>query len=270
MTDTPKSESPLFEAKAFDEPSIFTPESLLENARKQKELPERSVPDVCVLDPDGDIVRQLVKVGDARKDSTWPGYHTDLYRFHRDGEEFGIVGCAVGAPFAVLVAEQLFASGCQFLVSVTSSGQIIPKENPPYFVLIEQALRDDGTSHHYSSSDRYATLDADLRDRVSAACRSVSRPVYTGATWTTDAPFRETQAAIDRARSEGILAVEMEAAALYMLASEQGYPIVCFAFVTNEMGQGDAEFEKGEADGSKAALEVVDVATSAWRERNSK
>ncbi|MBX0298338.1 nucleoside phosphorylase [Haloarcula nitratireducens] len=265
MTDTPKSESPLFESKAFDEPSIFTPESLLENARNQKELPERSVPDVCVLDPDGDIVRQLVEAGDARKDPTWPGYHTDLYRFRRNGDEFGIVGCAVGAPFAVLIAEQLFASGCQFLVSVTSSGQIIPKDDPPYFVLIERALRDEGTSHHYSPSARFATLDADLRDRVSAACRSVSRPVYTGTTWTTDAPFRETQAAIDRARSEEILAVEMEAAALYTLASERGYPIVCFAFVTNEMGQGDAEFEKGEADGSKAALEVVDAAASIWR-----
>lgn len=152
MTDTPNSESPLFEAKSFDDPSVFTPQSLVENARQQKELPEQSVPEVCILDPDGDVVRQLVRSKYARKDSSWPGYHTDLYRFRRNGEEFGIVGCAVGAPFAVLVAEQLFASGCQFLVSVTSSGQIIPKDDPPYFVLIEQALRDEGTSHHLPAS----------------------------------------------------------------------------------------------------------------------
>jgi len=264
MTDSDdRGSSPLLGAKRFGDPSVFTPESLLTEARRQKDLPDNDVPDVCVLDPDGDIVRHLVSVGRAEKDGTWPGYHTDLYRFSLDGEEVGIVGCAVGAPFAVLVAEQLFASGCQFLVSVTSSGRIVPKDNPPYFVLIDRALRDEGTSHHYGAPDRYAMLAPDLRDRVEAACRSVSRPVYTGATWTTDAPFRETEAAIERAREEEILAVEMEAAALYTFAAERDRPVVCFAYVTNEMGRGDGEFEKGDANGSTAALEIVDAAIAA-------
>ena len=148
---------------------------------------------------------------------------------------------------------------------MTSSGQIGPRDDPPYFVLVDRALRDEGTSYHYSTLERYATLDADLRDRVSAACRSASRPVYTGATWTTDAPFRETESAIERARSEGILAVEMEAAALYAFASERDQPVVCFAYVTNEMGQGDSEFEKGDADGTTAALEVIEAAITAWK-----
>mgnify|MGYP000465144896 FL=1 len=247
MTDPSDSDaSPLFEAKAFDEPSVFAPEALMENARRQKDLPERSVPDVCVLDPDGDVVRQLAATGAARKDETWPGYHTDLYRFERDGEEFGIVGCAVGASFAVLVAEQLFAAGCEFLVSVTSSGRVVPKDDPPYFVLVERALRDEGTSHHYRSAGRYAALDDNLRGSVEDACESVSRPVYAGATWTTDAPFRETETAIERARSEGILAVEMEAAALYAFAAVRDRPVVCFAHVTNQMGQTEEDFEKGD------------------------
>ena len=62
-------------------------------------------------------------------------------------------GCAVGASYAVLVAEQMFASGCNLLLSMTSSGQITVLRSPPYFVLIEKALRDEGTkptmtSHH--------------------------------------------------------------------------------------------------------------------------
>jgi len=40
--------------------------------------------------------------------------------------------------------------------------------------------------------------------------------------------------------------------------------VVCFAYVTNEIGQGDAEFEKGDADGSDGALEVIEAATVAW------
>ncbi|WP_338737795.1 nucleoside phosphorylase [Haloplanus salilacus] len=265
MTDfDERQDSPLFEAKRFGEPSVFTPDSLLSEARRQKDLPDDDVPDVCVLDPDGDIVRQLVATGRGEKDGTWPGYHTDLYRFSLDGDEVGIVGRAVGAPFAVLVAEQLFASGCQFLVSITSSGRIVPKDDPPYFVLIDRALRDERASHHYESPAQYATLPADLQERVETACQSVPRPVYTGATWTTDAPFRETEAAIQRARDEGILAVEMEAAALYTFAAQRGCPVVCFAYVTNEMGQGDSEFEKGDANGSKATLEIIDAAITAW------
>lgn len=266
MTDSDdRVDSPLLWAKRYDEPSVFTPESLLREARRQKDLPDRSVPDICVLDPDGDIVRHLASTNRADVDETWPGYHTDLYRFELHGDEVGIIGCAVGASFAVLVAEQLFAAGCQFLVSVTSSGQIVPKDNPPYFVLIDRAVRDEGTSHHYSPPERYATLDTDLREQVASACQSVSRPVYTGATWTTDAPFRETETAIERARSDGVLAVEMEAAALYTFASERDQPVVCFAYVTNEMGQGDGEFEKGDADGSTAALEIIAASIAGWR-----
>lgn len=266
MTDSPNSgSSPLFDTKKFDEPSVFTPQALLDNARRQKDLSDQSVPNICILDPDGDIVRQLSVTGEAQKDNAWPGYHTDLYRFERNGEEFGIVGCAVGASFAVLLAEQLFAAGCRFLISVTSSGQIVPKDDPPYFVLIERALRDEGTSHHYQSMSRYATLDEKLSDSIEKACRAVSLPVYTGATWTTDAPFRETESAIERARAAGILAVEMEAAALYAFAEVREQPVVCFAHVTNQMGQTAEGFEKGEANGSQDALEVIDAAATAWQ-----
>ncbi len=266
MTDpVEQKRSPLLWAKRFDDRSVFTPGALLTEARRQKDLPNEEVPDICVLDPDGDVVRHLVSSGRAQMDPTWPGYHTDLYRFDLAGDEVGIIGCAVGSSFAVLIAEQLFAAGCELLVSVTSSGQIVKKDDPPYFVLIERALRDEGTSHHYSPPARYATIGPDLRDRVDAACRSMSRPVYTGAAWTTDAPFRETEVGIERARDEGILAVEMEAAALYTFADKLEVPVVCFAYVTNEMGQGDGEFEKGSADGSTAALEVVAATVSGWK-----
>jgi len=258
-------DSPLFDAKAYGEPSVFTPDSLLADARRQKNVPDVEVPDVCILDPDGDILGHLLDAGRAERSPNWPGYHTDLYRFERGGSTFGIVGCAVGAPFAVLVAEQLFASGCAFLVSVTSAGQIRPRGELPYFVLIERALRDEGTSHHYRPNEPYAELDPGLRDRVERACASVSRPVHAGATWTTDAPFRETETAIERAKQADVLAVEMEAAALYAFAAARDRPVVCFAHVTNRMGQADEDFEKGEAAGSRDALEAIDAAATAWR-----
>ncbi|HEV2459667.1 MAG TPA: hypothetical protein VGS80_15025, partial [Ktedonobacterales bacterium] len=107
-----------------------------------------------------------------------------------------------------------------------------------------------------------------LREVVSAHWDRQLVPLYIGASWTTDAPFRETEALIAQRRAEGILAVEMEAAALYALASARQYQIVCFAHVTNQMGQADGDFEKGEASGSKTALSVVRQTAHAWRQRN--
>src|SRR5207302_1927860 len=103
--------------KHFDAASAFTPENLLREARRQKGIPTASAPAVCVLDPDGDLVRQLVRAGRTRLDAGWPCYHTDLHRVREGDFEFGIVGRAVGAAFAVLIAEELFASGCELLIS---------------------------------------------------------------------------------------------------------------------------------------------------------
>jgi hypothetical protein len=159
--------------KQHDAPSVFAPANLLREARRQRGLPDEPVPAVCALDPDGDIVRYLRVAGTARKAAGWACYHTDMDVTDHAGVSIGIVGCAVGAPFAVLVAEQLFVSGCRFLVSITSAGQIAPKGPLPYFVLIDRALRDEGTSiicRHRPSPSRI-TLWPIVPSTVSPHCR---------------------------------------------------------------------------------------------------
>lgn len=98
---------PILRHKRYETPSAFTPESLLREARRQKGLANIAVPDICILDPDGDIVRHLRAAGRASLHPGWACYHTELYVFEHDGHEYGIVGCAVGAAFAVLIAEEL-------------------------------------------------------------------------------------------------------------------------------------------------------------------
>ncbi len=249
----------------YNEPSVFTPESLLREARRQKHITEGNVPKVCILDPDGDIVHNLTSAGLARLNPYWACYHTQMYDFTYEGMEFGIVGNVVGSSFAVLVAEEMFASGCELLLSMTSAGQIISKGTPPYFVLIESALRDEGTSYHYLPPADFSTLNRALLERMTDAFRAFRLSVFTGSTWTTDAPFRETETAIEHSRSLGIFGVEMEAAALYAFAEAKDKPIVCFAHITNQMGSVENDFEKGEAMGSVDALEVLSHAAKTWR-----
>ena len=69
---------PILRNKDASAPSVFRPEALLREARRQKGLPVIDVPSVCILDPDGDIVRLLRQDGRARPFEGWPCYHTGL------------------------------------------------------------------------------------------------------------------------------------------------------------------------------------------------
>ncbi len=248
---------PILDNKNPTTPSVFEPKALLREARRQKGLDIWPVPDICVLDPDGDIVRRLKRDGEAQLAKDWPCYHTDLYTIVLGESRVGIIGCAVGAPFAVLVAEELFACGCKLLISITSAGRITEVKAPPYFVIIDQALRDEGTSYHYSEAADFASAESGLIGRMARAAEGTGLPIFVGPSWTTDAPFRETEQAIERARERGVLAVEMEAAALYAFAQAKHVNVLCIAHVTNTMGLADQDFEKGEADGTADALRLL-------------
>ncbi len=250
-------------SKDYGSPSAFLPENLLHEARRQRGIPDEPVPAVCALDPDGDIVRALRTSGHSEPAPGWACYHTTMEVTRRAGITIGVVELAVGAPFAVLVAEQLFVSECRLLISVTSAGQIRQLGPPPYFVLIDRALRDEGTSFHYLPPSPIAEAEPALIARALTSLADLGVTVHRGMSWTTDAPYRETEAAIAAAREQGALAVEMEAAALYAFARARHRDVLCFAHVTNQMARVEGDFEKGEQDGAWTSLDLIAAAARA-------
>ena len=253
---------PLLTDKDHAAASVFVPEGLLREARRQKCLVEASVPPVCVLDPDGDLVRRLKADGRAKADPAWACYHTETGSTgggrSRNRHRWLRGRCAVRGPDrGAVVRERLPVADL-----ITSAGQLVPLRPPPYLVLIERALRDEGTSHHYLPPSRYSDAPPDLVERVRGGFEGLAIPVVHGGSWTTDAPFRETAEAIASRRAEGLLAVEMEAAALYAFAKARKKNVLCFALVTNQMAQIEGDFEKGESDGSKVALALVRAVAS--------
>lgn len=257
----PSTRSPLFADKAYDETSVFQVDALIREARRQRSLPPVDVPEVCLLDPDGDVVRHLRECGRTTRLDEWACYHSELWCTTVAGAdggelEIGVVPCAVGGPYAVLVAEQLHASGCRLVVSVTSAGRIIALGDPPYFVLIDRARRDEGTSHHYLAPSEWAWMRPHLAHRLSGGIE-IGERVTIGSSWTTDAPFRETTTAIAAAEAAGVHAVEMEAAGLYAYAEATGNDVVCVAHVTNTMAVDGDDFEKGEDGGTGRVLTLV-------------
>jgi uridine phosphorylase len=252
-----------------EEPSVFTAANLLRESQKQRGLPAGAVPELCLLDPDGDFVRDLRRTGQAKASPHWACYHTELWLYDVGGKQVGVVGMAVGAPFAVLVAEELFASGCRLLLSLTSAGQLRPLAPPPYFVFIDRALRDEGTSGHYLPAAHWSRPMPSLEPLVAELVSTLNFKMLRGSAWTTDAPFRETATAIAAAKEVGAELVEMEAAALYAFSEATGNTVLCFAQVTNQMAQQAGDFAKGEANSVGQIQSLIVRVLRIWEQREA-
>ncbi len=236
---------PLIE-HALSAPSAFTPESLLEAVRLERDLPRDPVPEVCVLDFDGDLTDWLVATHRAKRWSSWACFHTSMEVVEADEARFGLVARTIGGPYAVLVAEQLAASGARAILGLTSAGRVSPGLRIPSLVVPERALRDEGTSYHYLPAAQIVEGDALLTEALQRELCGLGLPVVTGTVWTTDAPYRETAEQIERHASNGILAVEMQAASIFAFGAVRRIRCGVVAHVTNGIDHSSADqFDKG-------------------------
>jgi uridine phosphorylase len=89
-------------------------------------------------------------------------------------------------------------------------------------MVVDQALRDEGTSHHYLPPSRFGEADREVSQAIVSACERSGLAVGRGNSWTTDAIFRETRSRIDRRVEEGCSMVEMEASAFFAVGKHRG------------------------------------------------
>src|SRR5207302_1751135 len=123
-----------------------------------------------------------------------------------------------GAPMAALVLERLGALGVSRVVSIGTAGSLQRHISIGHTVVCDRAVRDEGVSHHYLPPGQFAHASPQLTARLHAAMDQSTL----GASWTIDAPFRETVEEARHYQEAGILCVEMEAAALMAVAEVRG------------------------------------------------
>lgn len=230
------------------EPAVFRPENLLARASEMMGKEQGRLPACCVLDFDGELAPVAVERFGAVPSPVWPCFHTTLLRLDQDGFCMGLIAGTVGAAFAVLIAEQLNASGCRNIIGYSSSGAVADWLRLPCLVVPDRVLRDEGTSYHYLPPARWVEARGSLGAVLARCAAQCGLPVHRGPTWTTDAPYRETQAQIEQHRADGVLTVEMEAAALMALSHVSGAEIASLLHVTNTFATTANDFDKGPAD----------------------
>lgn len=203
------------------------------------------VPQICVLDFDGDLTDWLVRTGIAHPHPAWACFHTTMYSFEVDGMECGIVARTIGGPYAVLVAEQLRVSGAAVVLGLTSAGRVSPSLPVPSIVVATRAIRDEGTSYHYLPAADVVPAPAKLAASLYEGLQGLGLPVSRGLVWTTDAPYRETAEELADHAASGALAVEMQAASLFAFAQARQADVGVVAHVTNAIDHTGEPFDKG-------------------------
>ncbi|MCY4377985.1 MAG: nucleoside phosphorylase [Spirochaetaceae bacterium] len=146
-------------------------------------------------------------------------------------------GFGVGAPAAVVCLEMCVALGARRVVVVGYAGALRPGVDPGDVLLCDRAVRDEGTSYHYLPAGAEARAHPELLDACRRALAASEIDAVTGTCWTTDAPFRETEAEVREMQAAGVLAVEMELAAVYAAAQVRGVAAAGLCVVSDSLSE---------------------------------
>jgi len=236
--------SPLLD-HPIEAPSVFRPGDLMDAVRRERQLDATPIPPLCILDFDGDLADGLARDGAATLSTSWACFHTQMLTLTIDGLECGVVPRTIGGPYAVLIAEQLHAAGARLIVGLTSAGRLQPALALPSIVVVDAAVRDEGTSLHYlKASTTVSTPTSSLVTHLVRELGAVGA-VREGLVWTTDAPYRETEEQLHRWTAAGALAVEMQAASLFAFGISTGARIGMVALVSNSPTTSAEQFDTG-------------------------
>lgn len=225
--------------------TAFSPKAVVEAVRADRHIEAEPIPPVCVLEFDGDLTDWLVSTGRAKPWKSWACFHTTMFSLQIDDFTCGIVPRAIGGPYAVLIAEQMRVSGARVILGLTSAGRVSPSMPLPGLVVVTRAIRDEGTSYHYLPPAETVDATPNLAQLLESELKKLPLSVLSGVTWTTDAPYRETERQLSEYAKVGVLAVEMQAASLLAFAEAYQFPVGIVAYVTNGIGQTGEPFDKG-------------------------
>jgi uridine phosphorylase len=143
-----------------------------------------------------------------------------------------ICSTGIGGPTTAIVVEELAQLGVSRLIRVGTCGSMQSKVRAGHIVISSGVVRDEGTSHQYLRPEYPAVPSFTLLRAVVGEAEAEEASHHVGLTHCKDAYYAERPEGFPRAddwrkrwdelRSAGVLATEMEAAALFAVAAVRG------------------------------------------------
>jgi uridine phosphorylase len=194
--------------------SLTTPSKLLEHRRQFGRLPTVPAPKTVIFCYQSRFMKTILEEMPHKQ---CDGCFSKLY-FLTDYPDVAIGDFGIGAPVAAAKMEELIAWGVQQFISMGTAGSLQAKAKIGDIVVCEKAIRDEGTSHHYLPPTKYIHAPRRMTNKLMHQLKKAEIPFLIGSTWTTDSFYRQTGEEVVHYQKEGVVTVEMEAAALFAVA----------------------------------------------------
>jgi uridine phosphorylase len=196
--------------------ALISPRDYIAYARKRGLVPKGAMPKGLIIAYHRTLMEYVLKHHPTQRVK---GFFGEMFLLRETKNRVAIIGnFGIGAPGAVIHLEEFIECGVKRFVSVGTAGALQKGLEAGDLVLCERAIRDEGSSHHYLAPLKYAYPSPTLTDRLRDALRSRRMKFASGTSWSIDSPYRETVSEARRYQRQGVLAVEMEAAALFAVA----------------------------------------------------
>lgn len=200
----------------YESEAIIQPADMFAIRKRTGKFPSIPPPEGMVICMRADILRSLRWRFRLKKIARTLG---DIHLVNSTRGRVGVLSdFGIGAPALVAFVEEMIAWGVKRFILLSWGGALSSSVNEGSIVLVEKAIRDEGVSHHYLPPEKYIRAEGAFIQNVASQLSERNIKFTFGAAWTTDAPYRETKAEVERYRAENVQVVEMETAGLYALA----------------------------------------------------
>jgi uridine phosphorylase len=218
--------------------SVFDPQEALQYYQKVLGLEKIQSGHLCLGCFEAQILEELVKRTGSKENSNWIFHNQPerrLYSFQRGGKEVSLLCFGFGAAPAATMMEFLIACGIEQFLFFGSAGALQPNLQIGDLVIGDRAIREEGVSYHYLKPGYDLVGSPRLSAALKKICQELDLIYHAGSIWTTDAVFRETRNKVQRYKDQGVLVVEMEAAALYAVASYRGVEAASLFYISDSL-----------------------------------
>jgi purine-nucleoside phosphorylase len=182
------------------------------------------------------------------------------------GTPVSVQGTGMGCPSATIVAEELIQLGCKKLIRIGTCGGLQPSHQLGDLIVAISAVPADSTAMHLVNNEPHCpTASWNLVHEAVHIAKHSDQKLHVGPVVSSDLFYNPNEGQYERWSSRGLLAVEMEAAALFTLAAIRGVQSGCFLTVSDIVVEG--VFRRISDEELKAAVDrlttlALDVATS--------
>src|SRR6201994_550869 len=156
-----------------------------------------------------------------------------------NGKPVSVQGTGMGCPGATIVFEELIQLGCKKLIRVGTCGGLQPHHQLGDLIVALTAVPADSTAMHLVNNEPHCpTASWSLIHGAVHVAEHSEQKLHVGPIVSSDLFYNPSEGQYERWSSRGVLAVEMEASALFTVGALRGVESACLLTVSDIVVEG--------------------------------